>query len=362
MADLNALLVFAGVAEAGSFSAAARRLGMPVSTVSRQVAVLEDELGVRLIKRSTRSLRLTDAGTRILEQARRGLEVSEAVDRLAAEQAAGVTGLLRLSAPPGIAETLLAPVAAAFAEAYPDVRLQASVCDPPGNDPVAWADLAFRSGALKNSSLVALRVLRYRRRLVASPGYLARHRMPTRPSDLAGHRVLTLLDGSPDRRWSFVRAGGDGRDTVHVRPHLATGRWTMVADTARLHEQHRTRAAEPRPGGKGDPLLLGREDDGAHTVGGVHELDQAGVPGIRHIGRLRHAGLPEGVEDVERPIRRNGASGNLWGSIHLKLSGTASEAGMPAWSHVASVARAAHFEIGYIGLCHLGYPMPCDGP
>ena len=126
MADLNALLVFAGVAQAEGFSAAARRLGMQVSTVSRQVASLEDQLGVRLIDRSTRSFRLTESGARILEQAHRGLEVSETVDRLAAEQASTAVGLLRLSAPSAVAGTMLAPVVAAFGAGAPgstDTRL-----------------------------------------------------------------------------------------------------------------------------------------------------------------------------------------------------------------------------------------------
>ena len=232
MADLNALLVFAGVAEAGGFSAASRRLGMPVSTVSRQVAGLEDQLGVRLIERSTRSFRLTGAGARIFEQARRGLEVSEAVDQLAAEQAATVAGLLRLPAPPAIAEALLAPMVTAFGASHPDVRLQVSVSNRPVDDPADRADLMFRLGTLKDSSLIALKVLRYRDLLVASPGYLARHKAPTRPGDLARHRLLTLLDRTPGQRWTFVRFHGAGRETLHVRPHLATDDTTGLVATA----------------------------------------------------------------------------------------------------------------------------------
>ncbi len=219
MGDLNALVVFAGVAQAGSFSAAARRLGMPVSTVSRQVAGLEDQIGIRLIDRSTRSFRLTEAGALVLEQARRGLEVSEAVERLAAEQAATVAGLLRLAAPPAIAAALLAPVVAAFGASYPEVRMHVSVAAACAND---LADLTFRLGLLEDSALIALRVLRYRDLLVASPGYLARCGAPVRPGDLARHRLLTLLDRAPDRPWAFVRSHDAGRDALDLRPHLAT--------------------------------------------------------------------------------------------------------------------------------------------
>lgn len=130
---------------------------------------------------------------------------------------------LRLSAPPGIAEVLLAPLVTAFAAFHPDVRLQVSVGNRPGDGPADRADLMFRLETLEDSSLIALKVLRYRNLLVASPGYLARHKAPTRPGDLARHRLLTLLDRTPGQRWTFVRFHGAGRDTLHVRPHLATG-------------------------------------------------------------------------------------------------------------------------------------------
>ena len=98
MTDLNALIIFAKVVEAKSFSEAARRLGMPISTVSRRVAELEDQLGVRLLDRSTRNLRLTDLGTEVLEQATRSVEINEAVESIVTNQLPNVTGTLRLSA------------------------------------------------------------------------------------------------------------------------------------------------------------------------------------------------------------------------------------------------------------------------
>ena len=100
MTDLNALVVFAKVVEAKSFSEAARRLGMPVSTVSRRVADLEDQLGVRLLDRSTRNLRLTDLGAEVLEHAQRSAEASDAVASIVSDRMLNVSGTLRLSAPP----------------------------------------------------------------------------------------------------------------------------------------------------------------------------------------------------------------------------------------------------------------------
>src|SRR5258707_12651410 len=98
MTDLNSLMIFAKVVEAKSFSEAARRLKMPTSTVSRRIADLEQQLGVRLIERSTRSLRLTDVGSEVLEHAQRSAEISEAVDNIASNHLSHVSGTLRLAA------------------------------------------------------------------------------------------------------------------------------------------------------------------------------------------------------------------------------------------------------------------------
>src|SRR5215813_15239388 len=98
--DLNSLAIFAKVAEARSFSEAARRLKMPVSTVSRRVAELEDQLGIRLLERSTRQLRLTELGAEVLEHAVRGVELSDAIETIVSNRRTSVCGTLRLSAPP----------------------------------------------------------------------------------------------------------------------------------------------------------------------------------------------------------------------------------------------------------------------
>src|SRR6516164_11750581 len=100
MPDLNALIIFAYVVEANGFPKAARRLKMPTSTVSRRVAELEQQLGVRLIERSTRSLRLTDVGAELLEHAQRGVAISEAIENIASNHLSHVSGNLRIAAPP----------------------------------------------------------------------------------------------------------------------------------------------------------------------------------------------------------------------------------------------------------------------
>src|SRR5215470_13152802 len=129
MSDFNALVIFAAVAEAKSFSEAARRLKMPLASVSRRTADLENELGVRLLERSTRSLRLTEVGVEILEYAQRAFEICEAVDSIVSNHQASVSGVLRLSAPPNISDSLLSPLLAAFRASYPNVRIQALITE-----------------------------------------------------------------------------------------------------------------------------------------------------------------------------------------------------------------------------------------
>jgi DNA-binding transcriptional LysR family regulator len=112
------------VVEANSFSKAARRLGMPISTVSRRVAEFENELGVRLLERSTRNLRFTEMGAEVLEHAVRSVERSDAVANIVSNRLLDVSGTLRLSAMPSICDTLLTPLVTAFQASYPKVRIQ----------------------------------------------------------------------------------------------------------------------------------------------------------------------------------------------------------------------------------------------
>src|SRR6201987_321051 len=127
MSDFNPLLIFVGVVRPKSFSEAARRLKMPLASVSRRVADLEAELGVRLLERSTRSLRLTQVGAEVLGYAERSLEICESVDSIVSNHKATVSGVLRLSAPPNLSESLLTPLLCAFRGLYPNVRVQALI-------------------------------------------------------------------------------------------------------------------------------------------------------------------------------------------------------------------------------------------
>jgi DNA-binding transcriptional LysR family regulator len=208
MTDLNALVVFAKVVEAKSFSEAARRLGMPVSTVSRRVADLEDQLGARLLDRSTRNLRLTDLGSEVLEHVQRSAEASEAVAGIVSDRMANVSGKLRLSAPPSISDTLLSPLVTAFQASYPNVRVQILIAERFVDHINDGVDIAFRLGALKDSSLVSRRILTYRHQLVASPDYLKDREPPQAPRDLLDHRLIAFSYWRPENRWTFVHING----------------------------------------------------------------------------------------------------------------------------------------------------------
>jgi DNA-binding transcriptional LysR family regulator len=221
MTDLNALVVFAKVVEANSFSEAARRLKMPISTVSRRIAELEDQLGVRLLERSTRSLRLTELGAEVLEHAIRSAELSDAVATVVSNRLSDVSGTLRLSAPPSISDTLLTPLICAFQASYPNVGIQVLVTDRFVDHIAEGVDLVLRLGPMRDSSLVARRLLTYRHQLVASPAYLKGRKPPKRPQDLHGHRLLSFSHWQSSSSWTFVHKNGKDKETVTFQPQLA---------------------------------------------------------------------------------------------------------------------------------------------
>jgi DNA-binding transcriptional LysR family regulator len=229
MTDLNSLALFAKVVEAGSFSEAARRLKMSISTVSRRIAELEDQLGVRLLERSTRNLRLTELGAEVLEHAVRSVELNEAVESVVSNRLSDVSGTLKLSAPPSVSDTLLTPLITAFQASYPKVRVQVLVTERLVDLIAEGVDLAFRLGALKDSSLVARRVLTYRHQLVASPSYLKGCKPPTGPQDLLDHRLLTFSHWKPENSWTFIHKNGVDKETLTFQPHFSMNDYTGLA-------------------------------------------------------------------------------------------------------------------------------------
>jgi DNA-binding transcriptional LysR family regulator len=229
MADLNSLAIFAKVVDAKSFSEASRRMKVPLSTVSRRIADLEDQLGVQLLERSTRSLRLTDVGAELLRHARHTAKLADIVDGIASNHAARPSGELRLNAPPSISDSLIAPIVCAFQSAFPDVRVQVMITEREVEPIDEGIDLFFKVGPMKDSSLVARRILRYRHQLVASPQYLATHKAPDKPQDLLNHRLLAFSRWKPENRWTFVRANGKEKVTLHFQPAFSMNDYAGLA-------------------------------------------------------------------------------------------------------------------------------------
>jgi DNA-binding transcriptional LysR family regulator len=229
--DLNSLIIFAEVAETNSFSEAARRLKLPTSTVSRRIADLETELGLRLIDRSTRKLRLTDVGLELLEHARRTAELSEAVDNIASNHLSKVSGTLRLSAPPSISDSLLVPLVGAFQASYPDARIQIFISERFVDHIADGIDLAFRvGGQLEDSSLVARKILTYRHQVVASPAYLKKSKPPQTPQDLLGHRLFSFSrGGKPETSWRFAHVNGRDKETINFQPSVSMNDYAGLA-------------------------------------------------------------------------------------------------------------------------------------
>jgi DNA-binding transcriptional LysR family regulator len=201
MADLNQLVVFAAVAREGSFTAAAKRLGQPKSTVSKRVAELEQRLGTQLLHRSTRRVRLTEEGAAYYERCTRIVREVEDADREMLDRDGAPRGLVRLTAPPQMAP-LLAPIVHRLLSAYPELALDLVLTDRRVDVVQEGFDIALRAGPLRDSSLVARRLGASRRVVVAHPRYLAARGTPRRPADLVKHDCIV----TGDREWTFERS------------------------------------------------------------------------------------------------------------------------------------------------------------
>ena len=227
--DLNAILIFASVAETGSFTAAARTLALPKSTVSRKVLELEKHLGARLIQRTTRKLSLTDVGRVYYEHCARISREADEAD-LAVQQMQGTPrGVLRVTAP--LSCRTPSRIAAEFLKHYPDVRIE-MVCTDRNVDLVAEGfDVAIRAGPLTDSSLIARKVAMVKDILVAAPAYLRRRGSPRAPLELQEHETIAFGSGPSPGVWSLHNAG-ESID-VRVRPRLAVNDLDWMHEAAR---------------------------------------------------------------------------------------------------------------------------------
>jgi len=220
---------FVAVAELRGFAPAARKLGHSPSVVTRLVAGLEQHLGLQLLRRTTRSVALTDAGARYLERARRILaELAEAESAARAERVTP-SGRLVISAPLVFGRLHVSPLVCDYLARYPAVTAELTLNDRNVHMIDEGVDIALRIGHLEDSSLHARRVGATRRVVVGSPRYLTRHKRPRAPGELTKHRTIQLTPLTPGPEWRFVRGAKQLR--IPLRPAFVTN----SADVALEH-------------------------------------------------------------------------------------------------------------------------------
>jgi DNA-binding transcriptional LysR family regulator len=239
--DLNDTLMFVKVVEQGSFTAAARQLGLPKTTVSRKVLELEARLGAQLLMRTTRRIGLTEAGTVYYEHCKRIARELEEAEGAVNQLQSGPRGWLRVTVPVSLGLVALGPLLTEFRSRYPEVRLDLvlsnDLLDLIGEE----IDVALRFGSLPDSTLVARNLGSYRPYIYASPAYIARHGEPLTPEDLEHHHALVMPHHRRGQRWSWTLGDGErsadfplrplmvANDPFALKPALLSGEGLMLA-------------------------------------------------------------------------------------------------------------------------------------
>ena len=230
MDRLTAMRVFVAVADADGLSAAGRRLGMPLTTVSRHLKALEEALDARLVTRTTRRLALTEPGRDYLETCRRVLGDLDAAERRLTGEQAEPQGLLALTAPVVFGRRHVLPVLTAYLEAFPRMSARMVLVDRVVDLVEEGLDLGIRIGHLPDSSLRATQLGTVRYVTCASPSYLARAGAPATPKALARHHCISFNTFSHAARWTFA---GRKRITVTVDPRLIVNTADAAIDAAK---------------------------------------------------------------------------------------------------------------------------------
>lgn len=214
MDRLQAIEIFVKVAELKSFSAAATALNLSRTLVSERVRDLEDNLGVRLLQRTTRRVALTEPGAAFLDRVRLGLAALDEAAAEASSLSAQPRGLLRVNAPMSFGFRHLAPAVGAFMQHYPEVRVDLTLTDRLVNLIEDQIDVAIRIGDLRDSSLITRKLASCRMMLCASPSYIKRMGAPKHPSEITDHAILFYTYWLQGDEWRFKRRGEEV--VVHV--------------------------------------------------------------------------------------------------------------------------------------------------
>ena len=211
--------VFVAVAEAASFAKAGRKLGLSPPAVTRAVSALEERLGVRLLTRTTRVVRLTEAGTRYLEDSRRIMAEVDEAEGSASGISTSARGQLHLTAPVLFGKIFVTPIILEYLDQHPAVNINALFLDRVANLVEEGIDIAIRIGELPDSSLRATKVGTVRQVMVAAPRYLKEHGRPAHPSELKSHRIVAASNMASSYDWKFYAKGKPL--SVRVAPRLA---------------------------------------------------------------------------------------------------------------------------------------------
>ena len=225
MDRLEAMSLVVAVAEAGSLSAASRKLGVPLPTVSRKISELEAHLSTRLLTRSTRRLALTDSGAAYVAAAKRILDEVNEVERAASGEHAAPRGELVITAPVVFGRLHVLPVIAEFLARWPEINVRLVLADRNLHLIDDRVDIAVRIGALADSALVSIQVGAVRSVVCGSPAYFAAHGVPKRPEDLTALSAVTFDPLSSPQHWIF-------RDPKSKRELRAPVRSRLTVNTA----------------------------------------------------------------------------------------------------------------------------------
>ncbi|AEG95602.1 LysR family transcriptional regulator [Klebsiella aerogenes] len=211
MDKLRGMETFVAVVECGSFTGAAARLEMSAVMVGKYIALLEGQLGTRLLERNTRRQSLTDAGRVYFDEARRVLEQVANAERSVERLRLAPAGTLRVSAPVSFGASIIAPLTASFLQAWPEVRVELDLTNRMVDLVDEGIDLAIRIGDIQRTDLVAKYLAPYRMAICAAPDYLVRHGTPQTPADLAGHQCLSHTVWTARNEWRLPGAAEEVR-------------------------------------------------------------------------------------------------------------------------------------------------------
>jgi DNA-binding transcriptional LysR family regulator len=234
MDRLQAMTTFVAVVDSGGFTSAARKLNLSPPVVTRAVAELEERLGLRLLTRTTRVVRVTDAGARFAEDCRRILADIDEAETAATGTHAAPRGTLNVTAPVLFGQLYVTPILVRYLQQFPEVDAQCLFLDRVVNVVEEGIDVAVRIGELPDSSLQAVRVGRMRRVLVAAPAYLKAQGVPQRPEDLAQHTIALASGVTPVSGWRFNDGGKPLLQRLQPRLRTTTNGSAIAAAVAGL--------------------------------------------------------------------------------------------------------------------------------